>query len=389
MSSNLSRVYRASFFTSFSLFVLDFMVPFLGIIFGSSVLEIGVAFSVLIGAQILSRPLVGILSDRIGRKLPLVIGSLLRVASLCLFAMSVYYSSMIAVIGARTLQGFSASFFWVSCYALVADETTKDNRGLIMGRLSQSSARGQLLGAFPGFFIAGYSLPLAFLFYAIVACVSIVYALKISEKDLRSGSQEPPASRLFDTRGILLLMFGCLCTVSFIDDFAKGIVGPFTQIFLMTRFGIQDLSVLAMLSIPAGIVYSVAPGYFGRLSDKHGRTKLILPALILSPITSFVIAFVPTFSLVVLMWILYAVAWAAADTSFDALVGDIIHEKRGTAYGIYTGLELVGAMTGPLIGSLAWALGPETPFYVSALLLASSIPLFTAYAMLARHKGKS
>jgi DHA1 family multidrug resistance protein-like MFS transporter len=366
------------------------MVPFLGISFGSSVLEIGTAFSVLIGAQILSRPLVGMLSDRIGRKTPLVVGSLLRVASLGLFAMSVCYSSMIIVIGARALQGVSASFFWVSCYALVADETTKDNRGLVMGRLTQSASQGQFLGSFPGFFIASYSLPLAFLFYAVVACASIFYTLKISEKEVQSTSQEQSASKLFATGGtLLLMMFCCLCAVSFIDDFAKGIVGPFTQIFLMTKFGIQDLPILAMLSIPAGIIYSIAPAHFGRLSDKHGRTKLILPALILSPITTFVIAFVPTFSLVVLMWVLYAIAWAAADTSFDALVGDIVQEKRGTAYGIYTGLELVGAMTGPLVGSLAWITSPETPFLLSALLLASSIPAFIAYSMFVRHKDRS
>lgn len=346
----------------------------------ASVLEIAVAFSILVAINLLSRPIIGYLADKLGRKPFITGGSLLRVVSLCVFAISVHLSSMTGVIVARALQGLTVSLFWVSCYALVADETAVNDRGKAMGRLNQSAARGALIGAFIGFYIASYSLASVFVLYAAIAGMSVYYSVNTSEIDKKSRRYSFPSREPLIKIVLIPIFFG-VCIVSFIDDLTRGIIGPFTEMYLMLRYNVQDLITLATFYMPVGVIYSLMPERFGKLSDKYGRAKLIFPALVVSPLVLYVLTASSTIFIVVVMWALYALAWSAADTCFDALIGDITGAQRGTAYGLYTMIEQTGAITGPLIGSLLWSKSMEAPFHLSALLLLISIPIFLIFVV--------
>ena len=83
---------------------------------------------------------------------------------------------------ARFLQGIGASMMWVSARTIVADVSVAEARGKAMGRLTTTSVRGSMIGAFYGFTLLGF-MPLqtawmwAFGGYAVMALLALIWSL--------------------------------------------------------------------------------------------------------------------------------------------------------------------------------------------------------------------
>src|SRR5512142_2626450 len=97
---------------------------------GASQETIGIMFACYAVAFLVTTPVIGILSDKVGRKTPMVAGLAGLLASTLLFAFS---SDVTVMMIARALQGVSAAATWTAGLALIADLFPAETRQIATG----------------------------------------------------------------------------------------------------------------------------------------------------------------------------------------------------------------------------------------------------------------
>src|SRR5689334_8035525 len=119
------------------------IVPGYAATLGASEPAIGVMFGSYALALLIVSPGVGTLSDRVGRRGPIVGGLVWPAVATGLFAFATSYPMLLA---ARTLQGVAAAATWTAGLALLADLYPPQARGWAMGVALSGMTAGLLLG---------------------------------------------------------------------------------------------------------------------------------------------------------------------------------------------------------------------------------------------------
>ncbi len=125
-------------------------------------------------------------------------------------------------------------------------------------------------------------------------------------------------------------------------------------------------AVSAAFSMPAGI-----------LSDKIGRTRLILAGWVVYALVYLGFAVAGAAWQVAFLFLAYGFYYAAADGAGRALVADMVPAaRRGTAYGLYNTAVGITAFPASLIAGWLWqAYTPRAPFFFGAALAAMAAVL--------------
>src|SRR5262249_413106 len=89
----------------------------------------------------------GAMSDRLGRRVPMIVALALLAGSTLLFA---YARSLPMLFAARMLQGAADAMTWVVGFALIADLYGERERGRAMGLSMAGSTLGFIVGPFFG-----------------------------------------------------------------------------------------------------------------------------------------------------------------------------------------------------------------------------------------------
>lgn len=134
--------------------------------------QIGVILGVQLVSIVFVKPLMGKMSDRIGRKRVIIPGLLLGAASVALLPVLPYFSGLMVL---SLLFGIGFAAVTSSTSALVADYTKNGAYGSSMGVLSTLMDVGQSIGPpLTGWVIGYYSYTNAFMMLAVVLLVSAV-----------------------------------------------------------------------------------------------------------------------------------------------------------------------------------------------------------------------
>ena len=111
---------------------------------GMDAFHMGMLLTVFSGIFIIIQFPSGILSDRIGRRLPIVIGLGLGIASLVLLPVPTVFPLLAAVMA---LYGLAYGLLFPSIAALVADHSQPDERGIATGIFHALLTAGVAIGA--------------------------------------------------------------------------------------------------------------------------------------------------------------------------------------------------------------------------------------------------
>jgi MFS family permease len=151
------------------------------------------SFSVISGAQLVMIPLVkpfmGKLSDKIGRRTPIVAGTLISAAALVAIPFTTLFAFLLLV---SIFYGIGFSLVTSSTPALVSELSEQNLVGTSMGFLSMIMDVGQTLGPIITGFILAASLSYSFSFYSlsiILLGACVVFAVTgITQNKKRDGS---------------------------------------------------------------------------------------------------------------------------------------------------------------------------------------------------------
>lgn len=315
---------------------------------GVSQTAIGFLFSSYAITLFIATPIFGLLSDRIGRRGPMLWGLLGLAAATILFS---FANSYMLLIVARALQGVAAAVTWTSGLALLADLYPPEERGKAMGIALSGQAAGTLLGSTVGgwfYELGGYQAP--FLFAAGLALFDGVLRL-ILLRDIPSSKSEnylSPFKVMRDRR--LLIIAG----VVIIGASVPSVLEPTLPIHLQKHFNITPGYIGLLFAVPT-LSYGLLAPVIGTFSIRIGHIKTIIIGLIMVSISLPLTILPDTIWIQALAMGLLGISMALVLTPSLPELANVSEQSGVNAYGltfaIYNTAYSIGMMIGPMISS--------------------------------------
>ncbi|GLV48214.1 MFS transporter [Thermus sp. LT1-2-5] len=296
--------------------------------------RLGLLFALGAVMAILGPPLMGYLSDRLGRRRPFLLwGSLLTALALLLLVHAPSYSALLL---AYLLLQLSDDLATGPYSALIPDLVAKGERGLASGYMGALQVLGQVLGG-----VVGFLLPLAPQAY-LAASVNLLGAglsLPLVPEALphRAGRSflEAMAAPWRDRDFLLvyltrfLVMLGFYLAQTYLQYYLADVVGTFDALGrTLTQEPFQAVALLGLLiSLGAGLASVPA----GRASDRFGRKRLIyLSGAGLGAMMPFILLF-PRYDLLLALSLLFGLFYGIYLAVDWALVADVLKNPKAHA----------------------------------------------------------
>jgi multidrug resistance protein len=341
--------------------------------FGASPTVIGVLFASFAVTVLLTAVPMGAVSDRTGRRAPLVGGLLLLAGSSALFA---YAPALPWLFAARLAQGAADAITWVVGFALVADLYAADERGRMMGIVMSGSTIGFLVGPTIGGWLyqaGGPEMP-----YLVIAGLSLVCAAGLMAIRLAPPAARPqaaPLGRLLTKRAVA----ACAAAVV-VGGGTIAMLEPVLSLYL-ADIGLGPAQIGLVFGAGAAVAALLHP-LFGRLADRWGGRRLTLSGLAaigaMLPILGFITGLANGMVFYAVLVFSFSMMVAPSLAYMAEAIADGGSESFGLAYGVYNFAWALGLLIGPPIGAALYErIGFEVTLWTWApLVVAAAMVLF-------------
>ncbi|RZI49518.1 MFS transporter [Lactococcus kimchii] len=326
----------------------------------------GMMISVFAIAQLVTSPLAGALSDKIGRKKLIAIGMLVFSFSELLFGLAQAKSGFYI---SRALGGAAAAMIMPSVTAYVADMTTIAERPKAMGLVSAAISGGFIIGPGVGGFIANFGLRVPFYAAAILSLIGFILTmlvLKEPEKTIHLG--QPLAKSSF----MELLkhpLFGSLFIIILISSFGLQAFESIYSIMATINFGFT-MSEIALVITVSGILALVFQLFlFDIIVEKIGEFGLIQLTFFVSALFIAVIAVTKNNLIVALSTFVVFLAFDLFRPAVTTYLSKHAGNRQGAVNGLNSAFTSFGNILGPLAAGYLFDFNHLFPYYISALIL--------------------
>ena len=313
---------------------------------GASASMIGLMFASF-GVTLLAVSVpMGALSDRTGRKLPLVLGMLALAGSTLMFATA---DSLATLFAARMVQGAADGVTWVVGFALVADRYRPEERGRVMGYVMSGTSLGIMVGpSIGGWLYEAGGLALPFQFVSVLAVICAGGFAMLQPQPLGDRSTGPSIWSVIRVPSVAFC-----ATLVVLTGATIAMLEPVLPLFFDRRLGFTPTQIGLLFGM-AAVASTLMPLVYGPMIGRWGARRLTLAGLILTaawmPMMATASSFTTALMLIVVQWVAIALiitpslAYMAEVTAFAG--GD----AYGIGYGIYNTAWGVGLLGGPALG---------------------------------------
>jgi MFS family permease len=382
------------------IFGIGFLAPFIARDLALSNVQVGALFSGFWVTYSISSYLAGFITDRWGKRKPLLVASLILVSVFSV--LSSFATSFYTLLGARMLMGSVVGPFLPIAQTLIALESPSRRLGLYTGLLQ--SLGNNLLAVFlaPSIIVylaVHYGWRAGFLLVIVPGLVcSILVAWLIREPSSQPGGSERATgvramSHMFRGRNIWLCMAGSSLLLAFIT-----ITMGFLPKFFVDVRRLEPESMSALMSV-LGIAGAVLGVGLPALSDRLGRRPVMIVACALGVVAPLSAMFYS--GPMAMGGALLFLGWAAAGVAplFLAIVPSesVPKEFLSTVIGLNIAVgTLIGGVGGPALAGWAadqWGLRASLGIDVVCAAAASLLALFIHETIprmreTAEHKGQ-
>lgn len=353
------------------------LLPIFAATLGASGVFLGFIISVSTLTGLALKPLIGILSDRWGRRLWLIIGTIFFVA-MPFFYRFVHTPEQLFLI--RIIHGLATAIYGPVTLAYIAELKPK-NIAESLGWFGMARSGGYILGpALAGWLLLTMEPQDVFTIIGLISCLAILPVLSLKEIEIEKRKN---ASLFHQVKEALVVgihtpaiwLSGSLELITFIALYATK---AFLPIFAL-EVGMSVALVGLFFSIQEGVHILIKP-FVGRVADRFGYLKSIISGMALLGLG---LGLVPQFKGIGLLIpaILTGAAQAFIFPSTIALVSrQITHDNLGASMGFIGMMQNLGKVIGPILGGLLiQQFGFEKVIYILAFLLivsAIALPFF-------------
>jgi len=341
------------------------LLPFYAETFGASPVVIGLLFAAFSLAQLVAAPVLGVLSDRLGRR-PVFIFSLIgTVISFVLLAVA---QSLAMLFVARIIDGLSGGNITIA-RAYIADVTEPDERAKAFGFLGAAFGLGFIVG--PG--LAGLFAQISYTAPIWVAAIVTVLATVMAVLWLPETVHRESAASMSPWRALPDVLSRRRLRPLLLADFVYwssfAVCTTTFALFAERRFGFdvgQTGYVLAGFGVLGVVVQGALVGVAARV---FGVRRTLLIGLIVAAAGWGLVAFSTSVMMFILALIPAGVGVGLCNATIVTLVSHSgSRDEQGTVQGAAGALESLGRAIGPVWGHGALQRFGEGSAYATAAL---------------------
>lgn len=309
----------------------------------------------------------GWITDRLGKyKLLMLIGYGLSNLTKPLFAISASWEQVLMI---RFSDRFGKGIRTSPRDVLIANSTTKEERGKAFGFRRAMDALGAALGPLVAFGVLAMTMNNYRLVFwlsvipGILAVALIIFLLKEKEPSSTEKQSKLPQIR-FRNLNHRFIWFTLISTL-----FA---IGNFSDAFLVLRA--QDAGMLPALIPLTFFAFNMSSSIFsmpvGMLSDRIGRRPVLISGFFIFALIYFGFGMVKSVAWIWVLFVLYGLYYAFTEGIQKAYIADIVPEGlRGTAMGTYNALIGLATLPASIIAGFLWqTFGPVVAFSTSSII---------------------
>jgi DHA1 family tetracycline resistance protein-like MFS transporter len=353
------------------------LLPFYAERFAASPQEVTALMAVFSLMSMLTAPVWGRLSDRVGRRPVLMVS--MAAASLAYLWMG-FADAMWMLFAARGLAGACAGNI-AAANAYIADVTTPENRAKGMGMIGAAFGLGFIVGPALGGIVAGSDIANADLrtpgliacALSLIALLGVVFFLKES---LPAGvAARPRRSRLSALRGALeRKVLARLLVIFFLTILAFAGMESTFALWAMAQFGWGPAQTGYLFTFVGLLSAVMQGGLIGRLTARFGEEKLLIAGLASIAAGLLILPLARGLPVLLVATAGLALGMGAMQPSLNSLISRRAGvEEQGEVMGVAQSVGSLSRVLGPLLaGALFAGLGREFPFFCGMVLVAAA-----------------
>jgi DHA1 family tetracycline resistance protein-like MFS transporter len=380
---------RGALFTIFLIVLADLMgfgliialLPFYAKQYNASDFQVGLIFSIYSICQLVGSPVLGLMSDRFGRRPVLILSQLGSVAGYLILAYATYYTWANPAIGialvyaSRVIDGFSGGNI-STAQAYIADVTQSKDRAKSMGLLGAAFGIGFTVGPAIGGLLGHYH---AWWPAIAAAAMSGVAAFLTFVKLPESRTHVPSEGALWlhPSRFAPVLKNSTLVQmmlIFFLSMMAFVMMESTFAIFCKDVMGYGPREVGYLFGMAGLIIILIQGGLMGRLTRALGEWTLVIVGPLLVTAAMLVYAEVgwrPMLALLLVGGLFNAVGRSFQTPALSSLISKHADPSlQGTTFGLNHMLGSLARVLGPIIATAVY-----TAHHTSPYLLAGAITL--------------
>lgn len=354
---------------------------------GASVLLVGIIDGIAESTAAISKVFSGYLSDKIGRRKPLLIfGYGLGAFSKPFFAMA---GGPMLVLAARFADRIGKGIRGAPRDALIADVAPPGIRGRSYGLRQAMDTVGSFVGPLLAIgLMVLFASDIRAVFWAavipgVIATLCVVYGVRDSTSEIEARkSAAPPIS--LSAIGRFTPAFWTVAAIGIIFTLAR-----FSEAFLILKASEEGLPlVLApLVLVVMNVVYSVCAYPAGAASDRLQAFHLLLMGLGALIAADLCLAFAPGLTGAFLGIALWGLHMALTQGLFSKLVADNAPpELRGSAFGLFNLSTGVAMLLSSIVAGLVWDKAGSSATFVAGAGFAAAAALIVLAARKRLHR---
>ncbi|MEK8129837.1 MFS transporter [Paenibacillus filicis] len=349
---------------------------------GAESFHLGLLLSVYSLVSFLMSPFWGGLSDRIGRRPIIMIGTL--GFSLSFFVFGMAGDNLVLMYVSRILGGLFSGAVTACAVAYVADITSEENRTKGMGLVGMSIGLGFIFGPAVGGLLSGYGYSVPFFTAAGLALAMFVFAFFMLKESVtaesRQKSRDVKQSRWKAFVGSLKYLY----VLSFFVSFSLAGLEATLLLFERDAIGATPTQLGLMFAVSGVVGALIQGGVVRRLIKAGQEARVIGIGLVLSALGFVLILF----SSSLLTASIYLSVFAAGNALIRPCVTSLITQKttvgQGVASGLSSSMDSLGRIAGPLLGAGIYDFSHSLPFLIGAVLSVAALYLLYRFIVLDR-----
>lgn len=330
---------------------------------GAPFVAVGTVFAAFSLCQLVTAPLLGRFSDRVGRR-PVLAFSLM--GSVVSFALLAFSSAFPIVLLSRVIDGGSAGNV-AMCYAAVMDSDSEIKRRQGITALGAAAGGGIVAGLGLSAFLAGFgfrTVALAAMALSLIGLALTIVAVPETRREASPNIKISAALHLHEVRRAVLFVALCAALPA-----AFLLTLP---VYFASALGLQAQATTALIAF---LIVMAAAFQLGALPRLLGLLGVTTTARLLLAVALCTAAFIGTIASGAAAVVLSAAVLTMAAASLAPISTLLLAESYpgvpiGLTMGLNTSAATVGQIIGPITGYVAFAFGGSRALGLSCVALA-------------------
>jgi len=373
------------------------LLPFIVTVFQAGPAALGILVTSFSLMQFISSPILGRVSDKVGRRPVLLFSILTSAASFILFALA---DSFLLLLFSRIVAGLATEA--AAAQAYIADITSEKERAKGMGRVGAAVGAGFIIGPAIGGFLSvyGYSAPgyaaaalalLNFLFVFFFLPESIVN----KQREMLDGGKSKGSYLQRMLSALTKPLMGSIYAILFILTLAFSTIPVIIPLLGIAFYNFGSIE-MSYVFIYIGLIQIALQGFLiSRLAKNVGEEKLIAFSPLIMTLGIFVMPLISNIAIFLVSLGVLAFGNGIMQTAVPSFISKRTPEnEQGGTLGVAQSLSSIARVPAPAIGGVTIEFaGLAAPFLLSAALLTVAFVLgcrvFHACTLGTRHTSTS